>query len=254
MELENVLYKKIINGLSLKFQEGKIYSIISSSDSEKEILGKIISGIINDYDGKIINKNKIISYNYKNPEDMLIEDTVLKELSLALKDNNKENTNKRCTDALKIVGLDSKCLNYNPHYLSSSEKKLLSIAINLITNPKIIVLDEPFNYLDTFHKKEIIKLFKKIAKKYNKIVIIFTKDVLEAYDTCDNFILLKNGKIIERGPKKELINISDKIKDAGLNVPKIIDFVNITFQRKKIYLNNTFDIKELMKDIYRNVK
>ena len=256
LRLENVSYKEIINNISLNFEEGKIYSILTSSSEEKDILGKIISGIINNYDGKIINtyKEKDILYGYKNPNGMFIKSSVFAELSIALKDNNKERLTKKCLDALKIVGLNKEYLNRNICTLSLSEKKLLSLAILFITNPKVIVLDEPMLYLDNQNKKKLIKLFRKITNRYNKIIIILTNNVLDSYNICDEFILLKKGKAYEKGNKKDLINISDRVDQAGINIPNIIEFIKIAEKEKNIHLDITFDIKELMKDIYRNVK
>lgn len=251
MELKNISYQKIINDISINFEEGKIYSIISSSNEEKEVLGKIISGIITKYDGKITNsyKEKDILYCYKNPNDMFIKNSVLDELSINLKDNNKEKVTKKCIDTLKIVGLNDSYLNRNISALSTSEKKLLSLGVLLISNPKVLVLDEPLFYLDNINKKKIIKLLKKITNRYNKIVIILINNVLDSYDICDEFILLKNGKVSKKGSKKELLNISDKI-----GTPNIIEFIKYVEKKKNIHLDMTFDIKELMKDIYRNVK
>ena len=69
----------------------------------------------------------------------------------------------------------------------------------------------------------------------------------------DNYMILKKGKITSSGNKKELLNNIDKVKSSGIEVPKIVDFINTSNKKKGINLEMTFDIKELMKDIYRNV-
>ena len=60
--------------------------------------------------------------------------------------------------------------------------------------------------------------------------------------------------MVSEGKSKELLLNSDKIKKAGIEIPKIIDFINSVNKKKNIGLDLTFDIKELMKDIYRHVK
>ena len=62
------------------------------------------------------------------------------------------------------------------------------------------------------------------------------------------------NRIVNKGIKKELLNNIDKIKTSKIEVPKIIEFINNVNKKKNINLELTFDIKELMKDIYRNVK
>lgn len=64
---------------------------------------------------------------------------------------------------------------------------------------------------------------------------------------------LKKCKITSKGTNKELMTNMDKVKNAGISIPQIVDFINTANKKKNINLEMTFDIKELMKDIYRNV-
>lgn len=254
LELKNISYKNIIKNINYSFDDGKVYAVLSSSEKEKEILGKIISGVIDNYEGKVKSTARI-GYTYSNPQEMFICDTVNEELQLCLKSSNytEETKNKKISFALKMLGLNEDIKNVNPNNISSGEKKILSIAISLITNPKVLVLEDPELYLDDYHKKSLIKIIKKIAKRYNKIVIIITSDVMFSYETCDNYILLNKGKIIKEACKKELINIDNELEISSLKTPEIINFINCAI-KKNMCLNKTYDIKELMKDVYRNVK
>ena len=81
-------------------------------------------------------------------------------------------------------------------------------------------------------------------------------DIIELLKQLNSYEygIVKNGKIVNNGTKKELLNNIDKIKTAKIEIPKIIEFINNVNKKKNINLELTFDIKELMKDIYRNVK
>ena len=254
LELENITFKNIIKNINYSFENGKIYSILSSSEKERATIGKILSLLEDNYEGKIKNTSKI-GYVYSNPQDMFICNTVYEELNLCLKNSNykKETRDKKITFVLDILHLSKDILNANPSNLSSGEKKLLSIAVGLITNPKVLILNEPELYLDDFHKRNLIKILKKISKKYDKIIIIITSDVLFCYDVCDTYILLNKGEITKTANKKDLVNISDELNNASLKIPEILNFINYA-NKKNIYLDKTYDIKELMKDVYRNVK
>ena len=254
LELKNVTYKDILKNIEYLFDDGKVYSILSSSEKEREAIGKILSLSEKNYNGKIKVTSKI-GYAYAESHDMFICNTVYEELRLCLKNSNykEETKEKRIDSVLKIVGLDKSVLNVNPSNLSSGERKMLSIAIMLITNPKILILNEPELYLDNYHKKSLIKLLRKIVKRYNKIVIIITSDVLFSYNVSDNYILLNKGEILKASNKKDLINISDDLEKASIKIPDIINFIN-SANKKGINLDKTYDVKELMKDIYRNVK
>lgn len=258
LKLNKVSYKDYLKNISYEFEEGKITSVISSSGSGKTILSYLISGIEKPTNGEIINQyqGREIGYVFQNAEESFIFNTVREELMFGLrKYNYKMNMiEKRITDSLKMVGLPIEYLDKSPFELSSGEKELLSIAVVLSLNPKLLIIDEPTIYLDNKREEFLIKLLKKLKKDYNKTIIIFSSDVEFALKLSDNYLLLKNGKISAQGTIKELLNSSDKIKKSAVEVPKIIDFINIVKKHKKIILEPTFDIKELMKDIYRNVK
>lgn len=256
IELKKVTYKNIIKNIDCEFEEGKIYTILTSNEREKEILGKLLSGLINGYTGEIINnypKDKIsyVPYNYR---DILIGGTVKDELMIPIRHCKEETINKRLNLVFKMLDLDKNIRYLNINDISDGEKKLVEVAYALMNNPKLIVLNEPILDLDDCYKNKIIKLLKKIAKDYNKTIIILTSDILFAYQVCDKYLLLKKGKIIDSSSKKNILNITDKLMSSSLPIPKIIEFINIANSKKNIPLAMTYDIKELMKDIYRNAR
>ena len=258
LKLNKVNYKDKLKNINYEFEEGKITSIISSSGSGKTILSYIISGIEKPTSGEVINtyQGREIGYIFQNAEESFIFSTVREELIFGLRRYNYkiDNLNKRIEDSLKMVGLPLEYLNKNPFELSSGEKEMLSIAIVLSLNPKLIIIDDPTIYLDNKKEEFLIKLLKKLKNNYNKTIIIFSSDIDFILKLSDNYIILKNGKISSEGTNKELLINNDKLKKAGIEVPKILEFINSVKKSKNIELEQTFDIKELMKDIYRNVK
>lgn len=258
IKLNKVSYKNILKDISYEFKEGKITSIISSSGSGKSLLSYIISEIEKPTSGEIINtyKGREIGYIFQNAEEAFIFSTVREELIFGLRRYNYkiDNLNKRIEDSLIMVGLPLECLDKNPFELSSGEKELLSIATVLSLNPKLIIIDDPTIYLDNKKEDYLIKLLKRLKNNYKKTIIVFSSDIDFILKVTDNYLLLKNGKLISEGTNKDLLIASDKLKKAGIEVPKIMDFISTVKKKKNIDLELTFDIKELMKDIYRNVK
>ena len=84
---------------------------------------------------------------------------------------------KKIIDSLKIVGLSKIDITRCVITLSESEKKLLQIAISLLSNPNIIVFEEPFNKLDIKNQKRLIIFFQMIKEKYNKTIIFITNNI-----------------------------------------------------------------------------
>ena len=256
LSFNNVTYKSNLKKFNYDFEEGKITTILSEDSLSYFIY--LISSLEENYEGKITNtyKGRNIGIVFNKPEEAFIFNTVREELEFGLKKYNyKVNTiNKRVEDSLKMVNLPIEYLDKSPFELSSGEKESLALAITLSLNPKLIIIDNPTSNLDNKNKEYLIKLLKKIKIRYNKTIILLTDDIEFAIKVSDNYILLKNGKIVNKGIKKELLNNIDKIKTAKIEIPKIIEFINNVNKKKNINLELTFDIKELMKDIYRNVK
>lgn len=251
-----VTYKTSLKNFSYDFKEETITTILSGEDLS--FFTYLICRLENDYTGEITNtfKGRNIGTVFYNPEEIFIFDTVREELLFGLdKYNYKISTkNKRIEDSLKMVNLPISYLDKNPFELSSGERKLLALAIVLSLNPKLIVIDFLNKNLDKRNEEYILKVLKKIKNKYHKTIIILSNDIESAVKASDNYLILKRGKLLSEGNIKNIINDLDKLKSAKLEIPKIIEFINKANKDKNINLELTFDIKELMKDVYRNVK
>ena len=252
-----VSYKDKLKNISYTFEEGKITSVLSVSGNGKTLFSYILSGLIKDYTGEVINsyEGRNMGYVFQNPEESFIFNNVREEISFGLKKYNYkiDMLDKRIEDSLKMVGLDNSYLDRNPFDLSSGEKCLLALGVVLALNPKLLIIDEPTLYLDNNNIEYLIKLIKKLKNNYHKTIIIFTSDIEFAIRLTDNYIILKNGKIYSSGTSKELLNNIPRLKSSGIEIPRIIEFINVVNKKKNINLDMTFDIKELMKDIYRHV-
>lgn len=253
----NVSYKDKLKNISYTFEEGKITSVLSVSGNGKTLFSYILSGLIKDYTGEVINsyEGRNMGYVFQNPEESFIFNNVREEISFGLKKYNyKINMlDKRIEDSLKMVGLDNSYLDRNPFDLSSGEKCLLALGVVLSLNPKLLIIDDPTLYLDNKNMEYLIKLIKKLKNNYHKTIIIFTSDIEFAIRLTDNYVILKNGKICSSGNSKDLLNNIPRLKSSGIEIPRIIEFINAVNKKKNINLDMTFDIKELMKDIYRHV-
>ena len=253
----NVSYKDKLKNISYTFEEGKITSVLSVSGNGKTLFSYILSGLIKDYTGEVINsyEGRNMGYVFQNPEESFIFNNVREEISFGLKKYNYkiDMLDKRIEDSLKMVGLDNSYLDRNPFDLSSGEKCLLALGVVLSLNPKLLIIDDPTLYLDNKNMEYLIKLIKKLKNNYHKTIIIFTSDIEFAIRLTDNYIILKNGKICNSGNSKDLLNNIPRLKSSGIEIPRIIEFINVVNKKKNINLDMTFDIKELMKDIYRHV-
>lgn len=269
---ENVrtpLEKTYLKNFSYTFTSGKVYSIIGDSDSGKEKIGLLINAVnkpligtikIGKYlnDGKYIkNINGLrmnVGYLKENPNEFLFNKIVKSELEFGLKyfkyKLNKKNI--RISEALKLVGLNEEYLKRRIDSLNISEKKKVSLASILIFNPSVIILEEPSIFLNYRDNEKLIKLIKLLKDKYNKTIILISKDTNLSYKVSDEIILLNKGSIVYAG-NKSILEDEKVLNNINIDVPEIVKFINISnkFDANLTYTSNILD---LIKEVYRNAK
>ena len=153
------------------------------------------------------------------------------------------------TSIIKDYELDNDYLNKKVNELSHSELKLLKYFMLINSNKKIIVIDEPFMDLDYRYKKKIMVLLKNIIKA-NRTVIIGSMNSNIIYSLCKKILFIKD-KDCYYGDTSCLEN-KKIIKKYNISPPDLVEFVNIV-KDKKIKLKYSNDIRDLIKDVYRNV-
>jgi phospholipid/cholesterol/gamma-HCH transport system ATP-binding protein len=111
-------------------------------------------------------------------------------------------------DVLNKVGLE-KAIDKKPSELSGGMKKRIGLARTIITEPMLILYDEPTTGLDPITTKEISQLIVELQKDLNSTSIVVTHDLICAKIVADSSIVLKNGKIKFEGSIKELEESND---------------------------------------------
>ena len=260
LKTENLTYKEaitILNNINVHFNPGTVSVILSSNYKKIKTLLNIISLNQKPTSGNIIVDNNIV--NKKNFQDLKkyialctnhIKDTVKEELESNLKKYKNIINDKRIKDTMRMVNLPTCCLDQNPNTLSSGEKQKLSIALTLIYNPKIIIFQEPTKNLDSQAKKSLLKLLKLMKLRYNKTLVIATKDEDTILTLADDIYVLDQKNTLKYENKYEFFK-SEVVKKLPINYPKTIEFARIIKKQKNKNIPYRDDINDLIKDIYR---
>ena len=199
-----------IDNISFSVQKGEFVAIVGASGSGKSTLLHLIGGVDRPTSGKVfINGKDIYKYNddelavFRRREIGLIYQfynlipilNVEENIVLPLKLDGKYVEQDKLDELLKILGLENR-RNHLPNELSGGQQQRTSIGRALITNPAIILADEPTGNLDSKSSDEIVDLLKKSNKQYNQTIIMITHN-LEIAKTADRILRIEDGKICE---------------------------------------------------------
>lgn len=166
---------------------------------------------------------------------------------------NIKDPKKKIIDSLKIVNLKENYLTRNINTLSASEKKLMQIAICLIKNPKVILLDEPFINLDITSQKKLFRVLSQLNEKYGISIVIASLDSEMLYRYTKHLIIIKDNKILKEGKSKELYENVELLLKENIEIPDIVLFTYKAKKNKNVNIDYHRDIRDLIKDIYKHV-
>jgi phospholipid/cholesterol/gamma-HCH transport system ATP-binding protein len=219
----------VLDNLSLEIKDKESLVIIGRSGCGKSVLLKHIIGLLFPDSGEIIVDS--IKVNEKNVDEirkkfgMVFQSSALFD-SLTVEENvgfvlnrysllPKEEIKRIVYEKLKLVGLE-KVEKMMPASLSGGMKKRVAIARAIVTNPSIILYDEPTTGLDPITADAINNLIIELKEKLNTTQVIVTHDIKSAFKIADRIAMLYKGKIIAIGTKEEMQNC---------NIPEVQQFL-----------------------------
>ena len=199
-----------LDHVSFSVEKGEFVAIVGASGSGKSTLLHLIGGVDRPTSGKVFidgkdifnfNDDKLaifrrrqvgLIYQFYNLIPILnVEENITLPLSL----DNREVDKERLNDLLKLLGLQNR-KNHLPNELSGGQQQRTSIGRALITNPTIILADEPTGNLDSKSSDEIVALLKKSNKELNQTIIMITHN-MEIAKVADRIIKIEDGQIVE---------------------------------------------------------
>ena len=219
--------KVLVDNISFKLDENKTLGIIGQSGSGKTLTVLSVMGLL---DRNIYEVSGSIKFMGKEILELSEKETVLIRLSdIAIVYQNPFNTfspvekiNKQLDRIYKIkklkrddikikhllekVSLNESYLKKYPHEMSGGELQRMVIVTALLLNPEVLICDEPTTSLDINTGKSIIKLLKKLQKEEKFSIIFISHDLDMIEDISDELIVMKSGKIVEKGKASEVIN------------------------------------------------
>ena len=209
--------KKIFENLSLSFSSKGITVILGPNGSGKTILTKLILGLQKTDKGliKITNK-KNIKFGYTPQKTVLLRRNVFDNIAfpLAMDGCSKKQIIDKVNMSLKKFEID-KFKKLSARNLSGGLAQFISFVRSVITEPDILILDEPFSNLDVNLKSKIENYL--INQRFKRKIILVTHDLFQAQRLADEIIIMDSGGMISKSINKKLINTKNTEIKAFLN-------------------------------------
>ncbi|MDJ0679610.1 MAG: energy-coupling factor ABC transporter ATP-binding protein [Xenococcaceae cyanobacterium MO_167.B52] len=210
LSLKNLVYhppateKPILQEITLKLAPQELGLIVGASGSGKSTLLEILAGLAERTGGGIywrdqeimaLDLQQLAGIVFQFPERHFCGSTILEELRLGHPELGIE----RVRNALSEVGLETVSLNMSPHSLSGGQQRRLALAVQLIRQPNILMLDEPTAGLDWSMRIQLAQLLEKLKEHWTLLVV--THDPGELAKIADRCWTIKEGKISEITPE-----------------------------------------------------
>ncbi len=201
---------KALDNVSFKVDKGEFVAIVGASGSGKSTLLHLIGGVDRPTSGKVLIDGKDI-YKYNDDELAIFRRrqggliyqfynlipilNVEENITLPLSLDNREINKQKLDELIKVLGLESR-RKHLPNELSGGQQQRTSIGRAMITNPAIILADEPTGNLDSKASDEIVALLKKSNKDYKQTIVMITHN-MEIAKCADRIIKIEDGKIVK---------------------------------------------------------
>ncbi|MBI3601394.1 MAG: ABC transporter ATP-binding protein [Candidatus Omnitrophica bacterium] len=196
-----------VDGVSFSVEERENLCIIGESGCGKSTLAKLIMGLLERDGGQIRIDRHIIQMVFQDPYSSLDPlwsvRSILKE-ALGRQRLSVGQQQERMQAILEAVNLSGEILNRFPHEFSGGERQRIAIARALLTNPKILILDEAVSSLDILVQKQIMDLLKDLKGQFHLTYILISHNLRVVKNFSGRIAVMREGKIIEIGASEDI--------------------------------------------------
>lgn len=212
MELKNIWFRysreqdDVLKGLDLKVYKGEFLTVLGGNGTGKTTMLSVMSGICKQYIGKVMLNGKIykgsspdkagISVLPQDPQTLFLKSTVIDDLREIFDGTDIEisEQEKRIEEVISVCEIED-LLDRHPYDLSGGEQQKAALAKVLLTEPEILLLDEPSKQLDDAYKYKLADIIHKLTKG-GKAVVAVSHDIEFCSAYSDRCAMMFNGRIV----------------------------------------------------------
>jgi len=235
--------------VDLTLGEGRFIAVLGAPGSGKSTLLQHFNGILRPTAGRIRVLDFILDADEKArslrplrkrvglvfqfPEQQLFEETIGKDIAFGPLNFGAtgEEAKASAERAVRDVGLAPSVLDRNPFQLSGGQRRLAAIATVLASDPDVFVLDEPTASLDQTSRERVMKLLRRLCSDKGKTIVVVTHRLEEVMPYADDYVVMKDGRVIYSGPPGPLFRSAETANAAGLVLPRSLRFLILFAER-----------------------
>lgn len=193
--------KEILKDISFDLYENSITALIGESGCGKTTLAKIIAGITEPTAGQIQRSNNLnIQLLFQNSGELIHPLRSVKSILADISGSNSE-IEKICM----LLGINESILSQKGYSLSGGERQRAGLARVLLSNPGLLILDEPFSSQDPESVIQIRNLLRKINAELKIALFIISHNIQPLRELADDILIMKNGRIVLRGDCENIL-------------------------------------------------
>ncbi len=215
---------RVLEKFSLETKKGELVALLGKSGCGKSTVLKTIAGLLKPFEGEILfDRKNINEIPAEKREAVLVFQkpllfpylTVEKNVGFGLKMRGlaKSEITRKVNEALNWVQLENFSTRF-PHQLSGGQEQRVALARALVTNPRVLLLDEPFSALDASLRREMRLLVRQLQQRLQLTTIFVTHDQEEAGAIADRIAFMADGKLEQFAPPKDFFTKPETLETA----------------------------------------
>jgi phospholipid/cholesterol/gamma-HCH transport system ATP-binding protein len=235
----------VLEGASLEVPRGSLVTVMGRSGTGKSVLLKCLVDVIQPDAGRIWFDGRLLTADdaagraefrrrcsYLFQSNALFDSlTALENVALPLEQTTNmkdKEIRERAMEALRQIELDAHCDRY-PSQLSGGMQKRLALARAIVTQPELVLFDEPTAGLDPLRRNAVFAMIAKYQRQLNFTAVVVTHDVTEALVASDRVALLDNGRMCFEGSSAEFRESSQAVvrgfRDSAATLAETLDAI-----------------------------
>ena len=213
IELQEVR-NPVLGGVDLVVEEGEIFVLLGPSGAGKTSLLNVLAGLM-PYEGRVFFQGRLMNGSppQKRRVGYLFQDLLLfphltvggnLQLAMTGQEGDRQSRLRRQAELLELLGIPHLARRW-PGSLSGGERQRVALARSLAAQPRLLLLDEPFNSLDYGIARHLRAEFKHLQRKLGLTTLLVTHNLEEAREMADRLAILRQGRLVALGDPQRLL-------------------------------------------------